>query len=104
MNKPDYDLGSWSLGGNLKEFSKKQLSMRMFPACGNKRKVVAKITTWVGTSFNAVHYYVRLEEERNPFWDGKGWRRCWDEKEDEKIETQETKSKKRALEIPKEMF
>jgi len=102
---PDYNNGSSCYGGHKKNFSKKQMALRFFPGCGHKRKVTATITTWIGSySVGAVHYYVKLEEEQNPFWDGEGWRECWDEDGELKNIKYETKSKKRALELREELF
>jgi hypothetical protein len=64
-------------GGYLKEI--KGMHMRRFP--GGKRVVKVSISTWIGMSFGAKHWYADIQEEFNPLWDKNehAWRECWDD-------------------------
>ena len=45
-----------------------------------KREVIVSVTTFVGTSPGAVHWYASVEEETDLIWDEEEqkWRKCWD--------------------------
>jgi len=66
----------WSHGGHLEEISKPHT--RFFPNPYRKRKVTVTISRYYGIG---LHYYVSLQEEDNPIWNGEAWQTAWDDKE-----------------------
>jgi hypothetical protein len=103
--KPNYRAIYHTYGGHLKDYTKKQQATRFFPGGPRKRMVTATITSYVGYGDpRACHYYVRLEEEHNHFWDGECWRQCWDERDNGLEIERRTKSRAVAARLPREMF
>jgi hypothetical protein len=79
-----YKSNTSAYGGNIADYPdwEKQLRSVLFP--DYKRRVEVKITTWMGISMGAVHYYVHFELEDDPLLildpeTGKYTERvCWD--------------------------
>lgn len=105
MKKPNYKATYHTFGGHLKDYSKEQQAARFFPGGSRKRSVTVTVTSYIGYGDpRACHYYVRLEEEHNHFWDGECWRQCWDEDDNGLEIERQTKSRTVAARLPREMF
>ncbi len=71
-------------GGHLKNIPLPLI--RRYPSeIGELRRVTVHYSTWVGVGLGATHYYGRVEEEKNAYWDSKEerWQRSWDDEEAE---------------------
>jgi hypothetical protein len=76
--KSNYAEGIRVTGGHIKDFQHLSPFTRKFPNRYSRRKVKVTISRYYGYG---PHYYVTIQEEDNPIWDGKEWRMCWDDKE-----------------------
>ena len=106
MRKPtkkDYTKGC-IFGGHLKDYPPEKYPIRYFPNPYRKRRVGATITSWIGYASNAVHYYVKVREEHNLFWDGKSWRKCHEESDNGRVYEIQTKSASYAANLPRILF
>jgi hypothetical protein len=68
--------GKWADLGDCRE--------RRWPSkIGEKRPISVTISSWIGTSPGARHYYVEVKEENNMWWDPNEncWRELWDDQE-----------------------
>lgn len=58
--------GGSRFGGNLDEFPEWEQNLRSVLFPDYKRHVEVRITTWMGVSLGAVHYYVTFDVEGDP--------------------------------------
>ena len=81
MTKPKAT-GSEMFGGYLKDIPLPLI--RRYPSeIGERRRVTVHYSTWVGADIGASHYYARVAEEKNSFWNSEKemWQRPWDDDE-----------------------
>jgi hypothetical protein len=62
-----------TFGGFFKDYPG---AKRLFDEPGYKPKIHIGIRKYYGIGN---HYWVTVQEEYNPIWDGQGWRVCWDD-------------------------
>jgi len=91
LTREQIDAWGTTRGGYLADIPAPHL--RRWPADARARRVTVDITSWIGVSIGARHYYCRVVEEDNPIWNpvletvgadaGKphGWTYPWDDKE-----------------------
>lgn len=78
--KPCYPMKSSLMGGLIKEAGKKIIFYYPGP---EKRPVTMEVTTWIGYSPGAMHYYGKVKEDDNYAWNRKQntWFQPWDKDE-----------------------
>jgi len=67
-------------GGRISERGLPDPLIRRYPnEYGIKRQVYVRLSSFIGLSAGAQHYYVEISEEHNSIWDEDSWWDPWDD-------------------------